>query len=67
MAGGSSHVLEEMSRLQASVDDVRSSMETMSSHAQDVVKSGIRLDKCVEELDTNVTKLGADVNNFKTV
>jgi len=66
MAEGSSHILEEMSRLQASVDDVRNSMTTMSNHAQDVVASGTNLDKCVEEFDMNVTKLGADVNNFKT-
>ncbi len=66
MAQGSSHIIDEMSRLQASVEDVRNSMEAMSNHAQDVVKSGTLLDQCVEELNMNVTKLGADVNSFKT-
>ena len=66
MANGSSHVLEEMNRLQASVGEVRNSMDAMSANAQSVVKSGMSLDKCVEELDHNVTQLGSDVNRFKT-
>ncbi len=66
MANGSSHVLEEMNRLQASVGEVRNSMDAMSDNAQSVVKSGMSLDKCVEELDHNVTQLGSDVNRFKT-
>ena len=55
-----------MNRLQASVGEVRNSMEAMSANAQSVVKSGMSLDKCVEELDHNVTQLGSDVNRFKT-
>ena len=66
MAQGSTHVLEEMGRLQASVGEVRESMAVMSENAHAVVKSGMKLDTCVEELDTNVTQLGADVKRFKT-
>jgi methyl-accepting chemotaxis protein len=66
MAEGSSHVLEEMNRLQESVGAVHDSMAAMSENAQRVMKSGMMLDTCVEELDSNVTQLGADVNRFKT-
>ena len=66
MESGSSRVLEEMGKLQDSLDAVRQSMEAMSENAQSVVKSGMRLDGSVEELDKNVTQLGADVNRFKT-
>ena len=59
-------MLEEMSRLQTSVEDVRNSMLAMFNNAQSVVKSGMLLDKCVEELNTNVTQLGSDVGRFKT-
>ncbi|MCR5290495.1 MAG: HAMP domain-containing protein [Treponema sp.] len=66
MAEGSTHILDEMSRLQSSVDTVRNSIETMSMHAQEVVKTGMNLDQCVEELNMNVNKLGEDVNSFTT-
>ena len=66
MAGGSSHVLEEMDKLRFSLEAVQESMATMSENAQSVVKSGMKLDGCVEELDLNVTQLGSDVGRFKT-
>ena len=34
--------------------------------AQSIARNGDRLDKCVEELDANVTQLGSDVRQFKT-
>ncbi|MBQ8012799.1 MAG: hypothetical protein IJ257_00165, partial [Treponema sp.] len=67
MAGGSRHVLEEMDKLKVSLQAVQSSMFAMSENAQSVVKSGMRLDECVESLDENVNKLGSDVRKFKTV
>ena len=66
MADGSSHVLDEMGKLRISLEAVRDSMKGMSENAQSVVKSGMRLDSCVEELDMNVTQLGSDVGQFKT-
>ena len=66
MAEGSSHVLEEMNKLKDSLEAVKESMFNMSENAQSVVKSGMRLDDCVLELDTNVTQLGSDVARFKT-
>lgn len=66
MSEGSSHVLDEMGKLQDSLDAVHNSMAAMSENAQSVVKSGMQLDKCVEELDTNVTQLGSYVRRFKT-
>ena len=67
MADGSTKVLDEMNRLQDSVKAVHESMATMSENAQNVVSSGMKLDQCVIELDTNVTKLASDVSRFKTV
>ncbi|MBQ2552185.1 MAG: hypothetical protein II563_05005 [Treponema sp.] len=66
MADGSNHVLDEMNKLHSSLEAVQGSMEAMSENTQKVVKSGNQLDKCVEEFDVNVTKLGADVARFKT-
>lgn len=66
MAEGSRHVLDEMNKLRYSLEAVKESMEDMSRIAQSVLKSGIQLDHCVEELDTNVTQLGSDVKQFKT-
>lgn len=67
MAEGSTHVLEEMDKLRSSLEAVQSSMKSMSENAQSVVKSGMNLDNCVAELDTNVTQLGSDVARFRTV
>ena len=67
MAGGSSHVLEEMDKLRSSLEAVQESMANMSENAQSVVKSGMNLDRCVDELDMNVTQLVSDVSRFKTV
>ncbi|MCR5724305.1 MAG: hypothetical protein K6G80_04370 [Treponema sp.] len=66
MAEGSSLVLEEMDNLQTSLKAVQDGMAAISENAQSVVKSGMRLDSCVEELDMNVTQLGSDVRRFKT-
>lgn len=66
MADGSRHVLEEMEKLRKSLEAVHKSMVDMSEVAQGVVTSGERLDHCVEELDTNVTQLSADVKQFKS-
>ena len=66
MANGSSRILEEMNMMQVSVNTVRESMDAMNENAQSVVKSGMRLDQCVEELDVNVKQLGNDVRRFKT-
>jgi methyl-accepting chemotaxis protein len=66
MADGSSRVLDEMDKLRVSLEAVQESMSDMSENAQSVVACGTRLDKCVLELDTNVTQLGADVGRFKT-
>lgn len=65
MADGSRRILEEMDKLRGSLEAVQGSMASMSDIAQGVVKSGMRLDKCVESLDTSVTRLGADVRKFK--
>ena len=67
MAGGSSHVLEEMDKLRSSLEAVQESMANMSENAQSVVKSGMKLDRCVDELDMNVTQLVSDVSRFKIV
>ena len=66
MAEGSSRVLSEMDKLRTSLAAVRESVASMFENAQNVVKSGMRLDHCVEDLDTNVTQLGSDVGQFKT-
>ena len=66
MAEGSSHVLSEMDKLQTSLKAVQESMAVMSENAQSVVVSGMRLDGCVEELESNIAKLGSDVSRFKT-
>ncbi|MBQ9537733.1 MAG: hypothetical protein IJU95_00555 [Treponema sp.] len=66
MAEGSHRIIEEMDKLRDSLQAVQSSMSEMSETAQGVVKSGMRLDKCVNELDANVTQLSADVRKFKT-
>ncbi len=66
MAEGSRHVLEETDKLRGSLEAVQKSMADMAGTVQGVVKSGMKLDRCVEELDTNVTKLNSDVSRFKT-
>lgn len=67
MADGSSHALDEMNKLHTSLKAVQGSMDAMSENTQKVVKSGMRLDQCVAELDTNVTQLASDVARFKTL
>ena len=66
MAEGSRRVLEEMDKLRGSLNTVRESVSSMSDNAQSIVKNGMRLDKCVEELAANVTQLGKDVDQFRT-
>ena len=38
----------------------------MTENAQSIAQNGMRLDKCVEELDTNVKQLANDVRQFHT-
>ena len=66
MAEGSSHILEEMKNLQNSVDAVSDSMAAMLENAQSVVKSGMQLDHCIENLNTNIAQLDSDTGRFKT-
>ena len=66
MAEGSTHVLSEMNNLQSSVDAVGDSMQVIFENVQNVAKNGMELDGCVEDLNTNVTKLVSDVSRFKT-
>ncbi len=64
MSEGSTRILSEMDKLRSSLSDVKDSMSDMADIAQGVIKSGMRLDKCVEELDTNVAQLGDDVRKL---
>ena len=64
MSEGSTRILSEMDKLRSSLSDVEDSMSDMSDIAQGVIKSGMQLDKCVEELDTNVAQLGDDVRKL---
>lgn len=50
----------------SSVDAVGDSMQVIFENVQNIAKNGMELDGCVEDLNTNVTKLVSDVSRFKT-
>ena len=66
MSDSSIHVLEEMTALHSSVDAVGDSIVAISANSQNIITRGEKLDDCVEELNQNVSQLGADVGQFKT-
>ena len=66
MSEGSGRVLSEMDGLRVSLGAVRDSMAVMSENSQSIIKSGMRLDESVEELDGSVLELGSNVRQFKT-
>ena len=66
MAEGSRRVLAEMDKLRGSLEAVQESVASMTENAQSIAQNGMRLDKCVEELDTNVKQLANDVRQFHT-
>ena len=66
MADGSRRVLGEMDKLRDSLEAVSESVSSMSGNARSVEQSGMRLEKCVGDLDASVTQLGKDVDQFRS-